>query len=281
MITGAGGFIGQHLREALAKANPDDELIPVGSPRTVDSRLFKIDLGEKVALENLICERQPTHIVHLAGNKNLGYCERNADEVRPINLESTETICAAMPKDCRLIFLSSDYVFDGERGNYAETDEPAPGTVYGRMKFESERMIQKSCDRYTIIRTGGVYGVGGRFFDWILDSLKGDGRVEAFVDTRFTPTYIGDLLRVILSVLDADDNALYHVAGPVSVSRYEMACAVARTLGEDESRVDRSSVADSGMLIPADNSLNSDWTRKRLAETFTGVVEGIPLVLGN
>lgn len=279
MISGAGGFIGQHLRSALTGL--DAEMIALGSPRSTDDSLIKIDITDRERFQKLIRERQPTCIIHLAGNKNLGHCERNPDDVRPVNRDATETICEAMPDDCHLVFLSSDYVFDGERGNYSETDAPAPKSVYGRMKYESERIIQAKCKHHTIIRTGGVYGVGGRFFDWIVDSLKNGGRVEAFVDTRFTPTYIGDLLRVILQVMDHKENALYHVAGPVSVSRYEMACAVAKTLGDDESRVESSTVKGTGLLIPADNSLNSEWTRSQLSESFTSVVEGIPLVLGS
>ena len=90
---------------------------------------------------------------------------------------------------------------------------------------------------------------------------------------------MGDLARVICRLLERDSNDLLHVSGPEPITRYDMARAVARLMGCDETQIQAASVKATGLLIPADNSLNSEWTRKELNESFTGVADGIKLVI--
>jgi dTDP-4-dehydrorhamnose reductase len=273
LITGAAGFIGSHLVDTLKERY---ELLMVDVDAKGNSGVQVLDVTQPKAVKGVVYESRPDAVIHLAGNKNLRYCEDHPDEAFRENTESTILLARASAEiNARMILVSSDYVFDGMRGNYCERDEPNPTTVYGKTKYESEKRVKELCSRHTIIRSSAVYGFGGGFFDWVITSLRMGKEVMVFSDTYFSPTYIGDLTWAFDQILSADRGGIWHVAGPQALSRYQMALEIAEFLGFDSSLVKPGSVRDSNLPICLNSQLNSVETSKVLGRKFLGLRQGL------
>lgn len=270
LITGASGFIGRHL-VAFLKSRYDLLLF--------DKKPFGekgIDIISFETVREVIRQSHPEFIIHLAGIKNLNYCETHPEETFLINTYATQNIAEIAEEiGARLLFISSDYVFDGEIGNYRETDRPNPVTVYGKSKAEAESVIQHTCRNFVILRTSAVYGYGGNFFDWVLKSLQEGKTIDTFVDTYFTPTYIGDVVEVFEQLIEENLKGILHVAGTPVVSRYEMAREIGHRLKKDPTLVRASNVAESEMLIARNSSLNCEFTKSLLKRCFLSLPEGL------
>lgn len=278
LITGAAGFIGRHLVDALSGQY---RLALFDLKPKVDGPIEALDVTQADAVREVVHRFRPGVVIHLAGIKNLNYCESHPQEALLVNTESTRFLAgAAVEVGARMVFISSDYVFDGKRGNYRETDVPNPATIYGKTKFEAEKYIAQTCSHYTILRSSAVYGPGGGFFDWIVNSLTTGKKVEAFADTSFTPTYIGDVTWALEHIIADNLEGILHVAGSQVVSRYEMAVQIARCLGKDPNLVTPTSVEGSGLLIAHNSSLNCEQTSKLLNKEFLSLSQGLERLFG-
>jgi dTDP-4-dehydrorhamnose reductase len=273
LITGAAGFIGSHL----AKAFKGRYCLALLDLETRGNDLIEVlDVTKKYAVKKAVQGFEPDVVIHLAGNKNLSYCENHPDEAFRVNTEATRFLAdAAKDVGAKMVFISSDYVFDGERGNYRERDVPNPTTVYGKAKFESEKYIEHSCPRYTILRSSAVYGRGGGFFDWLVTSLRNGREVDVLTDTYFTPTYIGDLIWAFDRIISSDISDILHVAGPEAVSRYNMAVEIAKWLKSDLGLIKGASVRDLNLPIAKNSSLNCEETSKFLKRKFLPLRKGL------
>ena len=131
-----------------------------------------------------------------------------------VNVETTRNLIDAILKidqNVKFVFLSSDYVFDGQRGNYREEDDINPQTVYGKTKALSETDIKERLENFVICRTANVYGRGGNFFNFVLGALEQNRSVDVFDDAFFTPTYIDYLLDSLKALIEMDFKGIIHV----------------------------------------------------------------------
>jgi len=276
LITGAAGFIGRHLVDALSGRY---RLALFDLKPKADGPIEALDVTQANAVRDVVHRFRPGVVIHLAGIKNLNYCESHLQEAFLVNTESTRFLAdAAVEVGAHMVFISSDYVFDGERGNYRETDIPSPATIYGKNKFEAEKYIAQTCSHYTILRSSAVYGPGGGFFDWIVNSLTTGKKVEAFADTYFTPTYIGDVTWAFERIIADNLEGILHVAGSQVLSRYEMAVQITRYLGKDPDLVIPTSVKGSGLLIAHNSSLNCEQTSTLLGRRFLDLLQALDLL---
>lgn len=240
-----------------------------------------MDVTDRNAVEEAVRQLGPDVIVHLAGIKDLTFCEANPDIAYSVNYRSTQYLVDAAAKaGSSFVLISSDYVFDGNRGNFKEDDKPQPSTVYGKTKELSETCVLEASSRHAIVRTSAVYGKGGLFFSWIMESLSGGKSVEAFSDAYFTPTFVGDVVWAFASVIDRGLNGIFHVAGQSVVSRYEMAKQIALLVNADPELVKSASVDKSGLLIAHNSSLNCSQTSKVLQREFLTLSQGLENIFG-
>lgn len=262
LITGAKGYIGGYLENALKErflTMPTD--IPC-------------DLLLKSNVHNILNRYFPDVIVHCAGTKDLFSCEKDPQTAYRINVETTKNLADAIDGvEVKFVFLSSDYVFSGDKGMYREEDIPSPKTVYGKTKLVCEKYIQ-NLSNYTICRTANVYGEGNKFFSFILDSLKDGKAVDVYNDSFFSPTYIGDLAEMVSVIITKDISGLLHTAGPDRISRYDFAKRIAKYFG-----------LDAGLIHPVhrpkdspianDTSLDVNISMEKLGMRFMGIDEGL------
>jgi dTDP-4-dehydrorhamnose reductase len=175
------------------------------------------------------------------------------------NVDAAATVAAAA-SHARLVHLSTDLVFDGARGRYRETDEPAPVNAYGCSKLAAERRVVAAHPQATVVRTSLIYG-------------RPDGRQERlaregtrfFVDERRSPVHVDDLAAAVLELLDLDVPGPLHVAGADDVSRYELALL----LGADPTRIEEAhTTSDRAPDVTLDCSRAASTLRTRLRGVY-------------
>ncbi len=239
-------------------------------PQTPDVRWEMLELRNVASTRRLIEQLAPDVVLHTA------YRQEGRDVMVITSEGSAHVAQGAFAIQARLIHMSSDVVFDGERsGSYTEADEPQPVTTYGAAKAQSERLVAASHPEALIVRTSLIYGGPdrpGRHEQFVLDAL--DGRTEAvfFTDELRCPIEVGDLATALLELAAIDRSGIMHVAGSDVVSRYEFACLVARAFGRDPAGL-RSGPSPAAPRRPRNCALDSGVAQRILTTRLRGVRE--------
>jgi dTDP-4-dehydrorhamnose reductase len=231
LVTGGSGHLGRELLRQSPGA--------VGASRRSGVRL---DVRDADAVQAAFAELRPAVVIHTAydmGDRATTYGGAAA------------VARAAATVGARLIHLSSDVIFDGEKGApYVEEDEPSPVTDYGRDKAGAERAVREAHPDALIVRTSLMYGGAepGRH-----ERSAADPDSVFFTDEVRSPVHVGDLAAALLELAARDDSGILHVAGAEPLSRYELA----RLLAPDPERVRSSTIEESGLVRPRDCTLSS------------------------
>lgn len=220
-IIGASGFIGRHMVNAFA-----------GSYEIIMPDEKELDITRLADWDKFWSGNHPDVLVFLAGCKDVKQLEKDWDFACRINVQPVRdclTMMARHKSRAKIIYLSSDYVFDGTRGHYTSDDQPAPRTNYGKTKLQAEQTLQASSASYKIIRTAAVMGEGGVFFDWLVRALQTEDFIEMYDNVYFSPTDIHLLLvkiKIVIEHYDRLPKRIIHIAGDWGggISRYDYAC---------------------------------------------------------
>lgn len=227
LITGVSGFLGWNLAFQLRSTYQVygtylDHQIQIPSVET-----FAFDFANLSQIERLCDAIGPNIIVHTAAISDPDYCELHHNEALAINTFATREIAkAASHRGARLIYTSTDMVFDGAKGNYTEADTPAPQSYYGKTKYLAELEISNICSNYVILRLSILYGRGNGFRQCFFEkleqqALRGD-HAYLFVDQFRSPLYIGDAVEAITRLANSRNHkGLFHLGGPERMSRFE------------------------------------------------------------
>jgi len=255
LILGGSGFLGSYLME---------EFEAVGTSSSGSFGTVRLDARDRDGLRSLLKRVRPDAVVNADGMTSVDGCEKDPKTAMEINgaaagMAAEECARAGIP----YFHVSTDYVFDGERGGYAETDPPNPVNEYGRSKLAGEREALSRGG--TVIRISTPFGPNPSrrkqsFAEFVASSLKAGKEVRAASDLYSTPTYtpyVAELIGLLLRG-KAGRGEVYHVGSPERVSRYEFAVEVARALGLDEGLVKPVSAAELGLLAkrPRDTSFD-------------------------
>jgi dTDP-4-dehydrorhamnose reductase len=198
-------------------------------------------------------------------------CELNKELAWKINVEGTKNIAeAARGVGSFLIYISTDYVFNGEKGRYKESDKPDPINYYGLTKFKAEELV-KTQREYFIARPSVIYGstpAAGKvnFALWLIEMLRKGERVKIVTDQWNTPTLNTNLAEMTLEVVNQRSTGIFHLCGATRVSRFEFAESIADVFGLDKSLIDPvlSSQFTWPARRPADSSLDTSKAQQIL-----------------
>ena len=155
-----------------------------------------------------------------------------------LNLDPVETLCNAIVESdlpTRLLYISSDYVFDAKQGNYSVDSPVNPTTVYGRSKVLAEDRVLRGDIPGCVIRTAAVMGCSGGFLSWLIDALETPETVELFGNSFFSPTpvqMLADCITEILCTEMSERQRIYHAVGPERMSRFDFGCLIRDLLQE-------------------------------------------------
>jgi len=232
LVTGASGLLGSKLPKLATKKS--FQVYSVYHQHTPQQGTpIQFDISKKTSTEKTFNEIKPDIVVHAAALTHVDRCETQKELAWKINVQGTENIA----KLCRrnrtyLVYVSTDYVFNGEKGNYREADLPAPINHYGTTKLKGEEYAQSLALDVCIARTSVVYGsipATGKtnFALWLLDKLRRDEEVKIVTDQTNSPTLNTNLANMILEIVDRRLTGIYHLAGATALSRYDFAKALA------------------------------------------------------
>ncbi len=225
LVIGASGMLGQ---DVCARFAPHFALIRA-SRRTGD---IQLDITDAPAVREAFVHHAPDVVVLCAAATNVDACERNPEEAYRVNAVGTANVASAcVDVGARLVYISTDYVFDGTKGDaYSEWDAPRPLNVYGASKLAGEQWIREICPRHWIVRTAWLYGAGGRCFPQTILHAAREGRpLRVVYDQIGSPTFTWDLAGVLLEIVQRRaPYGTYHAVNAGSASWYELACEVIR-----------------------------------------------------
>jgi len=273
LITGASGHLGSYvLRELQGSAHDVVAWAGSRSDELYGFRLRPIDFTAPAELVPALVglrSFQPDVVIHLAATSNVAACAKEGDAAHIINCTATERVLEHMPPRSRLVYASTDLVFDGKKGNYVEADSPAPLSVYGQTKQLAETACLRpvrtaeQMPQVLVIRLSLLFGptLNGSpsFFDAQLQALRGRTPLPLFEDEWRTPLSLKTAARALLEAAFSRHTGLLHLGGHERMSRLEMGRRLAAHLGCDPSifvRVRRDDVP-AAEPRPRDTSLNS------------------------
>jgi dTDP-4-dehydrorhamnose reductase len=214
LILGATGLLGK----ALVREWSNDEVLAMGSR--------DVDIRDAAAVQLVVDSARPDWIVLAAAYTDVDGCESNQELALSVNRDGAANVArAARQTGAKLIFLSSDYVFDGKKTSpYEVNDQRNPKSVYGRSKAEAEINLLEILPNCCIARTSWVFGIGGRCFpDTILRLAESRPVLEVVSDQRGSPSYTVDLARAIIQLSRKDASGIVHVTNTGNCSWYEFA----------------------------------------------------------
>ena len=237
LITGSNGLLGQKIvRQALKKgiiflATSKGEN---RNPDCPSENYQSLDICKEDDIAFVFTDFQPTHVIHTAAITNVDACELNPEECELVNVIASRYLFEASQKiNAHFQLLSTDFIFDGEKGNYKETDEPNPLSVYAKSKVDGEaHLLNSDYKNHSIVRTIIVYGIGNNLsrnniICWAKEAL-GKGQEMNIIDDQFrAPTWADDLAWACLRICELNKTGIYHISGPESLSIYSIVERVA------------------------------------------------------
>jgi dTDP-4-dehydrorhamnose reductase len=204
-------------------------------------RTNRLDLEDRPSLFESMRLLRPDFILHTAGLTNVDRCQLDPSLAHRLNVEVTRNIAeAAQATGARLVHISTDHLFAGDRQFCDERTEPHPVNVYAQTKLEAERVVQRMCPDALIVRTNFIgWGSSVRvsFTDWILSSLQHGKTLNMFTDVFITPILINDLLDAIVELLNLKVSGIVNVAGSERVSKYDAGVRTARLFQFDPGQI--------------------------------------------
>lgn len=241
LITGSNGLLGQKLVEYCIKHVIDFVATSQGENRNPDcpeSHYIEMDITNSAGVRTVFTEVKPTHVIHTAALTNVDKCELEPELCDKINIEGTENLInAANEVSAYFQFISTDFIFDGEKGDYRESDLPEPLSEYGRSKLRGEELVKSKCQfGYTIVRTIIVYGMGhaltrSNIIVWAKGALEKGETLNIINDQFRAPTYADDLALGCMQLILKNKQGVYHVSGPETLSIYEIVMRIGKHFG--------------------------------------------------
>jgi dTDP-4-dehydrorhamnose reductase len=254
LVTGTQGFLGYYLVQLLLSSNYD--VIATGKgqnylpfPGHPNFLYHQMDFTDPFAVHDVFEKMQPNVVIHAGAMANVDACEQNQWQAYVTNVEGTLNLLTnADEYKAHFIFISTDFVFDGESGPYDETSRPNPVNFYGKTKRDAEDAVKEYSFSWAIVRTVLIYGHNHHGRDNILTAVKkklSNGETYAAVDDIVrTPTYVEDLAKGIASIVAGNKTGIYHLAGKDILTPYQMACKAAEHLQMERSLIKKINAAD-------------------------------------
>lgn len=227
VVTGVKGQLGYDVMRELTKRGHE----------AVGVDIEEMDITDAAAVKRVLTDCAPDAVVHCSAYTAVDRAEDEPELCRRVNAEGTKNIaevCAEL--DCKLIYLSTDYIFSGEGERpWEPDDEPAPLNVYGQTKYEGEQEIKSRCKKYFIVRISWVFGINGNnFIKTMLRLGRENGAVKVVDDQIGSPTYTYDLAVLLVDMAESDRYGQYHATNEGICSWYEFAKEIFRAAGMED-----------------------------------------------
>ena len=263
-VTGVCGQLGHDVMIELKKRGHT----AVGSDLAPESEI-SLDITDEIAVSRVLQEQKPDAVIHCAAWTAVDAAEDNEEKVRAINAGGTRNIAKACRElDCKMLYISTDYVFDGQGRQPWDPDckAYAPLNVYGQTKLEGEQAVAELLEKFFVVRIAWVFGKNGNnFIKTMLNVGKKYDTLRVVKDQVGTPTYTLDLSRLLVDMVETEKYGFYHATNEGGfISWYEFACEIFRQAGY-ATRVQPVTTAEYG-ISKAARPFNSRLDKGKLLE---------------
>jgi len=271
LITGASGLFGSKIAE---KANKGDCTVYSGYNRdpVTAGVSVQFDVSDKNRVKEVFNKVAPDVVVHAAALTDVDKCELNKDLAWKINVEGARNIAEAVKSNgAFLVYVSTDYIFNGKTGLYKEADRADPINYYGFTKLKAEELVKDLVDEYCIARVSVMFGstpAAGKinFALWLHNKLKRNEQVKIVIDQWNSPTLNTNLADMTLEIIERKLKGVFHLSGATRISRYDFAQAIAQTFNLKANLITPCSTTDFSWTAkrPRDSSLATVKAQKTL-----------------
>ena len=263
LVTGASGLLGLNLCLKEVKEHDIYGIVHQTQLANVPFTLIRQDLTNKNALGKVFNQTEPELVVNCAAMANVDRCEKNPIPAAMINSE----VPGYLAKNCAeraipFIHISTDAVFDGEKGNYKEIDVPNPLSIYAKTKLEGEKRVLNANPSALIARVNFFgFSVTGRrsLAEFFLRNLVSNKRVNGFIDILFSPMYVNDLIDTLFNMVKKKLTGIYHVVSSNHLSKYDFGMLISEKFNLD------------GSIITPESYLKGNLIAKRSPNLFLDV----------
>lgn len=263
--TGLQGLVGSRITELLGETYTFSNI----------SRSTGVDITQRAQVFAALKKSDAQIVIHLAAKADVDGCEKDKElgetgEAWKINVFGTQHLVEACKETGKkLVYISTDFVFDGEKGDYTEEDTPRPINWYGVTKYKAEELVRLSGIPFVIIRPAYPYGRAYEkkkdFVQAIVSRLKEGKAVYGITDHLFVPTYLDDFVYALEAVITNQAEGIFHVVGSQSLTPYDSSQIIAKRFGYDQNLVQKTTRAEffSGRALrPYNLSLKNDRIKK-------------------
>ena len=287
LVTGANGLLGQELITLLLQREQIVIATSKGPSRlqsSIATRLTyqDLDITDGLAVQKVITEFKPDAIIHAAAMTQVDDCELNKIDCYNINVTATRFLIeAAKEVNAKLLYVSTDFIFDGSAGPYSEEDEPKPLNYYGSTKLSAETEVMESGLQWAIARTvlviGNAVGTRSNIISWVKDKLSKGERIKVVNDQFRTPTFTEDLAKGILLILEKNARGIYHISGKDLLTPYDIALKTAAHFRLDNSLIEKADVTSFSQpaVRPPRTGFHIDKARRDLGYEPLSFDEGL------
>ncbi len=289
LITGANGMLGEECVKLLSRQH---NIIATdqqdGLTYKSDVTYQILDITDRQAIARITEKYQPETVINCAAFTDVDGSEIQRESAWKVNAGGVENLIAVLQNTpCRLIHISTDYVFDGTAGPYSEEQTPKPINYYGQTKLDSEKIIENSNLPWTIIRTNVLFGnttmQKASFVRWVTEKLSRFETISVVNDQYGNPTWSYGLAEAIAKVIENDVRGLYHYAGEDYLNRFEFALKIAEIYGLNPLLIRKTTTRSLHQIAPRPfkAGLICDKIRKVLDVPFYSISESLTRMKGN
>jgi len=267
-ITGACGLLGAHLAAALSGAHR-----VVGFDRHAwwGTRAIEVhqgDLADAGARRDFLADARPDILIHCAALVNVDACEKEPARAYEVNGMLTGQLAREVPRECLVVYVTTDGIFPGDEPMRTEIDLPCPRTVYGRSKLHGEWETGLATPNHLIVRTnfyGWSAGVKSTSAEWLYHALESGVAITLFDDFWFTPIYVVELVERLFALIGGGRRGTYNLVGSERVSKHDFGTRLASAAGFGTANVRRGSIADAHLPAPRPKDMSLSSAKLALA----------------
>lgn len=295
LVVGGSGLLGYKIARFAVKKHETFFTFNYRRARIEGATAIRLDKCNRTVTLNMIKKIKPDVVVDTAALHSVDYCETHPTEAWKVNVAGTRNIVDGCKQvDSKMIFLSTDYVFNGKEGYYSEDDTPDPLNYYAKTKLEAENIVKSTGIPYVIARPSVIYGwnpseIAGsksssgksmNFVIWALGKLRNGQDIKVVNDQYGSPTLADNLAEVLLVMASSSEEGVYHTAGKSCINRYNFTLKIAETfhLDKDSIRPVTSDVFKQVAERPKRCCLNVTKAEDTFKMRFLKVEEGLSVM---
>lgn len=280
LLIGAGGLLGTRVFDEAMRRGFD--VYAAYKTRPAEDKFLRLDITDKKLVFETIREVEPEVLINAAAFTDVDACEVEKETALKVNAEAVGYLAEASAQtNAYFLHISTDYVFDGEKGMYSERDVPNPINFYGYSKLLGEKIVKDLADDWCIVRTSALYGWGREsrpnFATWVINGLKAWRTLKVVTDQYVSPTFNTELAGLLMEIAERKITGILHVAGADRASRYQMALKISEVFGLGKDLLQPVTTASLNWKArrPKDSSLNIEKVTNKLGINMLNLTQAL------